>query len=125
MCIALEQPLDRLKFTCAMLVACWERGDDLNGPGVLDRIAEECGLGEKQLGAAAEQPEIKAKLLAATDAAVSAGIFGVPTFVYKQELFWGNDRVDALLWRLNHPDEDSAILQDFLQRGASAKRKQT
>ena len=34
-----------------------------------------------------------------TDEAIRLGIFGSPTFVVGEELFWGNDRLeDALRW---------------------------
>ena len=29
-----------------------------------------------------------------TEAAIAAGVFGVPTFVIGDELFWGQDRLD-------------------------------
>jgi hypothetical protein len=35
-----------------------------------------------------------------TRRAYANGIFGVPTFVCNDELFFGNDRLDMLAWRL-------------------------
>jgi 2-hydroxychromene-2-carboxylate isomerase len=32
--------------------------------------------------------------------AEAAGVFGVPTFIYEGELFWGTDRIDFLKERL-------------------------
>ncbi|MBM4257835.1 MAG: 2-hydroxychromene-2-carboxylate isomerase [Deltaproteobacteria bacterium] len=43
----------------------------------------------------AESPEAKAKLRAQTEQARALGIFGAPSFVVEQELFWGNDRLEA------------------------------
>jgi 2-hydroxychromene-2-carboxylate isomerase len=122
MCIVLEQPEERLVFAQALLSACWGEGKDLSSPDVLDRIADDCGFAAWKLGAAAEQAEIKNKLIVATNDAIAAGIFGVPTFCFNGELFWGSDRIDALLWRVDHPDEGDAKLKDFLQRKASAQR---
>jgi 2-hydroxychromene-2-carboxylate isomerase len=48
--------------------------------------------------------EVKAELRRLTDAAAAAGVFGVPTFVLGDRLFWG---LDAL-----------PMLRDALQRGA-------
>ncbi len=43
--------------------------------------------------------EIKDRLRARTDDAIARGIFGAPTFVVGDEIFWGNDRMeDALAW---------------------------
>jgi len=33
--------------------------------------------------------------------AEASGVFGVPTFVFDQELFWGGDRIDLLRERLD------------------------
>jgi 2-hydroxychromene-2-carboxylate isomerase len=43
--------------------------------------------------------EVKAQLRANTDEAVARGIFGAPSFLVGEELFWGNDRLDdAIAW---------------------------
>lgn len=126
MCIALEDSQERLRFAQALMIACWEKEADLSDAKVLDEIAKAAGFGER-LSAAADTPEVKAKLLLATENAIKDGIFGVPTFVLGKELFWGSDRIDALLWRLDHPDEatlENDLLLDFLRRGASAQRRQ-
>ena len=123
MCIALTDNAQRLQLAQAQMVACWEQGADLSDVATLTSIANGCGLDGTELAQAIEQPDIKTALLAATDAAIAKGIFGVPTFVLNGELFWGNDRIDSLLWRLDHPAQDDAILQQFLARGASAQRK--
>ena len=47
----------------------------------------------------AAAPEIKDQLLAETEIARSLGIFGSPTCIVGDELFWGDDRLeDAIAW---------------------------
>lgn len=47
----------------------------------------------------AESAEVKAQLRANSERAVELGIFGAPSFVVAEELFWGNDRLEtALHW---------------------------
>ena len=47
----------------------------------------------------AQDTAAKEQLRANTDAAVRRGIFGAPSFVVGDELFWGQDRLeDALAW---------------------------
>lgn len=47
----------------------------------------------------AQEPEIKASLHEQSRRAGEIGIFGAPSFVVGDELFWGNDRLeDALAW---------------------------
>lgn len=49
--------------------------------------------------ARAKAPDWIAALQAETDLAVAAGVFGAPSFVVRDELFWGDDRLeDAYSW---------------------------
>jgi 2-hydroxychromene-2-carboxylate isomerase len=123
MCVALDDPAARRRFALALLAACWERGEDISDTGVLARIAREQDLDDAALCGAAQQTEVKQRLANDTARAIADGVFGVPTFRYCDELFWGGDRVDALLWRLegNHVDEER--LAAFLARPPLAQRK--
>jgi 2-hydroxychromene-2-carboxylate isomerase len=44
------------------------------------------------------------------DEAEVLGVFGVPTMVFNGELFWGNDRIDMLIERIQNPDGIAAAL---------------
>jgi 2-hydroxychromene-2-carboxylate isomerase len=47
----------------------------------------------------ADAPESKARLRAETEEAIRLGVFGAPSFVVGDELFWGNDRLEeAIAW---------------------------
>jgi 2-hydroxychromene-2-carboxylate isomerase len=47
----------------------------------------------------AETPAVKQRLRERTEEAERRGIFGAPSFLVGEELFWGNDRLDqALAW---------------------------
>ena len=46
---------------------------------------------------------VKEKLKQNTENAVTDGVFGVPTFVVKDELFWGGDATDMMLDFLINP----------------------
>jgi 2-hydroxychromene-2-carboxylate isomerase len=53
----------------------------------------------------AESAEIKATLRQQTEEAQRRGLFGAPSVVVGDELFWGNDRIeDALDWAVRHGD---------------------
>jgi len=122
MCSAIPSPSARKRFAFALAQACWEKGLDISDAGVLRQVAKECDLNGEALQGAAASPEIKAALIAATDEAVSRGVFGVPTFAYQNELFWGADRIDALLRRIGGHRIDEARLKAFLARPALAQR---
>jgi len=69
--------------------------DSLGQPGT--RIVEQ-----------AQAPDNKQRLHEQTRRAVEAGIFGAPSFVVGDELFWGNDRLDdALRWANSRVGEDA------------------
>lgn len=57
---------------------------------------------------ALDAPETKATLRANTDAAIAAGVYGVPTLAIGPDLFWGNDALDFALAALRDP----AVLDD-------------
>ena len=75
----------------ALFQAVWVRGLHVSEPAVVGAIATEIGLDGPRLVEAAQQPEAKARLRAQTEAAIAAGVFGVPTMVVEDELFWGYD----------------------------------
>ena len=49
------------------------------------------------LAARSNEPANKDRLKAQTAEAIEKGIFGAPSFLVGDELFWGNDRLDAAL----------------------------
>lgn len=44
------------------------------------------------------------------DEAEALGVFGVPTMVFNGELFWGGDRIDMLIERIQNPESAAAAL---------------
>jgi 2-hydroxychromene-2-carboxylate isomerase len=83
-------PRERDALITELFRAVWVRGLHVSEPEVIDAIARELGLAS-DLAARAQAPEVKARLRAATDAAIAAGVFGVPTMIAGDELFWGYD----------------------------------
>ena len=62
-------------------------------------VLGELGLPADELLAASESAETKERLRAATEEATRRGVFGAPTFIVGEELFWGNDRLEhAIAW---------------------------
>jgi 2-hydroxychromene-2-carboxylate isomerase len=120
---AIADAAARKRFVVAMYAACWERGADVSDMAVLAGLADECCLDGRALAQAAVSPEVKQALAAATEQAITAGVFGVPTFAFEGEFFWGADRIDSLLWRLAGNGIDEAALQAFLDRPALAQRR--
>jgi 2-hydroxychromene-2-carboxylate isomerase len=59
-------------------------------------LAHDAGLDPVAFRTALEQPETAAALEATVAAAVARGVFGVPSFVLGDEVFFGNDRLVLL-----------------------------
>lgn len=64
------------------------------------RRAVACGLTENDFLRALEDPATDTQHTSALAMADNAGVFGVPTFIVGDELFWGNDRLVLLRDRL-------------------------
>lgn len=72
---------------------------DISDASVLERCLQDLVPDPKQWLQKAESAEAKAHLRANSERAVELGIFGAPSFVVGEELFWGNDRLEsALRW---------------------------
>lgn len=125
MCTALADGGQRRALALALVTACWERGDDLGSGATLARLADDAGLDGAALLAAAGTAAVKRQLAEATAQAAHDGVFGVPTFRVDEdeELFWGGDRIEALLWRLRGNGIDEAALAALLAREALAQRR--
>jgi 2-hydroxychromene-2-carboxylate isomerase len=63
-------------------------------------IADEQGMDGKALLAATDDAAVQAEYQANTEEAMAIGVFGAPTYVFEGELFWGQDRLQMLEWRL-------------------------
>ncbi|MGV2905716.1 DsbA family protein [Achromobacter sp. AGC25] len=80
----------------AILKAQWVDEQDISDPAVLRGVLERLGLPADRLLTAAQAPAIDAVYRRNTDDAVKAGVFGSPSYVFRGEVFWGQDRLDML-----------------------------
>ena len=80
----------------AMLKGMWEQGLKLDAPEVFVAALDAAGLDGAALLAATADPEVKAALMAHTEAAVARGVFGIPTFFVGDEMFFGKDRLSQV-----------------------------
>jgi 2-hydroxychromene-2-carboxylate isomerase len=80
-------------YVAAVQAAMWEAGEKMDDPEVVRRVLAAAGLDAEALLAATTDPEVKAQLIANTEAAVARGVFGIPTFFVGEEMFFGKDRL--------------------------------
>ena len=73
----------------------WEQNDasiaDLDG---LASVGAEIGQDPETFVALIESDRVKQALIAETDSALKRGVFGAPSFLVGDELFWGKDRME-------------------------------
>ncbi len=65
----------------------------MDDPEVIRAALLESALDADGLIAAAQTPEIKQRLMTNTEEAVGHGVFGSPSFLVGEELFFGKDRL--------------------------------
>lgn len=82
-----------MPYVDAIMAAMWENGANTSDPAVVKDVLDKAGLDSAALFAKAEEPEVKAELVANTEKAAARGAFGVPTFFVDDEIFWGKERL--------------------------------
>ena len=106
-----------------VLRAVFGEGRDVTDPAVIADLAAQLAVADPQ--AALADPAIKQRLRDNTQWACSRGVFGVPTLVLGEELFWGHDAVDMALDYLEKPqafaDDDMRVIDTLPVAAARIK----
>lgn len=92
------------EFCRRVFAAQFVQGGDIADAALLTRLAADLG-GGPETAEQAERLKTKTLLRVNTDRAQELGIFGAPSFVAGDEMFWGDDRLeDALDWAAHLPE---------------------
>lgn len=83
-------------FVLAVMAAYWADHENIEDLTLLERLGAHAGLDPARVTAVTGDAEFKARLETNLDDAVKAGIFGLPTCVYRGKLYFGNDRLELL-----------------------------
>jgi 2-hydroxychromene-2-carboxylate isomerase len=83
--IAGAKPQARMALAGDLLAALWEDDRNLADPALL-----------QELGRRHDAKPDKAQFEAFTREALARNVFGAPSYVYRDEIFWGQDRLDFL-----------------------------
>ena len=113
--IAAEQPIIRpisylgveaerrgggLAFAAEVSRMIWGGTGNWNAPETLAAAAERAGLDLAAMEAAVDAESCEAEIEANQGALEKAGHWGVPTLVFEGEPFFGQDRIDMAIWRM-------------------------
>ncbi len=89
------------EFCRSVFRAGFAEGKDISDPGTIADCIEAAGGVAQTCLRMAHSDTQKAALRANVEAARSRGIYGAPSFIVDDELFWGDDRLeDALEWAI-------------------------
>ena len=81
------------KYVDAAFHHMWVEPKKMDDPEVALKALAGSGLDAAKLFARAQEPEVKAKLIENTQAAVERGAFGSPTFFVGKEMFFGKEQL--------------------------------
>jgi len=81
--------------------AYWKNGLDTSNEEILKSILERCKINSNDFFNGIKDPKIKNELKAVTQEAHNKEIFGAPTFVVNNKIFWGQDRLEFALDEYN------------------------
>jgi 2-hydroxychromene-2-carboxylate isomerase len=95
-CALVNLDLDAGEFAHAVGRAIWEREMQLADEATLSTLLDECGHDAAQILAVANSEAAETIRKENTSMAVAADAVGAPAYVYKGEVFWGQDRLDHL-----------------------------
>lgn len=97
--LALESHQRRSQFSKLVFSANFTEDRDISDEPVVASILESLGEEPSHIITSAVSRENRGSLRMATEEAGGRGIFGAPSFLAGEELFWGDDRLeDALEW---------------------------
>ena len=86
----------------AFFNAYWQDNLDLTSENNIINLVENLNINHKEFLKDIARQEIKDQLKKFTDDAFKKEIFGAPTFIVNDKIFWGQDRLDYALDELNN-----------------------
>ena len=87
---------DALRLLGGIGRALWSQERDVSDAATLRAIARDLGLDADRLAERAAAADTRVHYDTLTQEAIDRGVFGVPTYVVRGEMFWGQDRLDFL-----------------------------
>ena len=81
--------------------AYWKDNLDISNEEILKSILNKCKINPINFFDGIKDPKIKDELKAVTQEAHDKEVFGTPTFVVNNKLFWGQDRLEFALDEYN------------------------
>ena len=74
--------------------AIWKDGLNMNDQNIIDKVLKNIDINPKTFFLRSSSQNVKNLLKKKTDEAYEKGIFGAPTFLVNNKIFWGQDRLE-------------------------------
>lgn len=115
---------DRERAALALFDFGWAQGGDLGDAANIAAVLERAGLSGAALVADTSRAAVKELLARETEDAIARGVFGIPTMIVDDELYWGLDQLEHLETHLRTGNPLGGIdVASLAPRGAAAQRK--
>lgn len=72
----------------------WRDGLNMNDQNIIDKVLKNININPKTFFLRASGESVKNLLRKKTDEAFEKGVFGAPTFLVNNKIFWGQDRLE-------------------------------
>jgi 2-hydroxychromene-2-carboxylate isomerase len=79
----------------------WQDGLNMNDEAIFHKVLKNLNVNPKTFSLRSNSSSIKDALRKKTNEAFEKGIFGAPTFVSNNKIFWGQDRIEFVLKEAN------------------------
>ena len=89
------------KFVDLFFDAYWKDNVDLSVEENIKKILFKCNIDQSLFEKGIQEQKIKDELKNLTDKAFKLDVFGAPTFIVNDKLFWGQDRLEYALEEFN------------------------
>lgn len=86
-----------LVFCNALYRSRFSEGNNIAKSAVIQKVANDCGLDGEAVAGAARDRRYHDRVLSGMAGLAEINVFGVPTFIYNDNQYWGNDRMEWLL----------------------------
>jgi 2-hydroxychromene-2-carboxylate isomerase len=84
------------KLCGAILTALWAHDRNISDPETLKAIGNEAGMDGAKLLKSANGTAAQKAIDENSNEAIKRDVYGAPTYIYGEELLWGQDRLDFL-----------------------------
>ena len=85
-----------MRLAGALMRACWSEERNMADETEVAAVIRSAGLDSSAVLEQARASDTASRFEGFTDEAIARQVFGAPTYVYREELFWGQDRLEFL-----------------------------